>query len=112
MREGAARKGLKADSTSLTPFEKRVFRIIIFGSLIIGFCCGVFGFLMTSSAWMTSAMFAIMIAILFAFFWLAQASVQSFRDYGLGEGVANLYGEERAKFIFGEDYKRQRQKDG
>ena len=94
------------DSTALTGFEKRVFRGIIFSGLATALICGVLGFLLGSASWMTGAGFALLLAAIFALFWFFQASLQSLRDYGLGEGMTNLYGEERAKMMFGEDYKR------
>ena len=99
------------DSTALTGFEKRVFRGIIFTGLAMALTCGVLGFLVGSARWMTGAGFAVLVAAIFALFWFFQASVRSMRDYGLGEGIANLYGKERAKMMFGDDYKRPGHKD-
>lgn len=95
-----------SDSAALTEFEKRVFRGVMLTSLMGALACGLIAFATGSNAWITGAGWLILIAIIFAIFWFFQACLQSLRDYGLGEGMANLYGEERAKMMFGENYKR------
>jgi hypothetical protein len=64
-----------------------------------------FGILLRSNLWVTAGSFLALFALVFCLFWFFQACMDSLKEYGLGEGMANLYGEERAKMMFGEDYK-------
>lgn len=90
----------------MTEGEKCIFRHVIFGSLMSGGATGCMAYILVSSSLMTAAAFLVLFGLLFCMFWFFQASMDSFRDYGLGEGIANLYGEERAKMMFGDDYKK------
>ena len=94
------------DDVPLTDFEKRVFRSIIFGAIACSFLCASVGMIMGSSAWIPGAVAGVVLALIIGIFWFIQECVTSLRDYGLGEGVANLYGEDRAKFQFGSHYMR------
>ena len=102
---------LTVGGISLIEFEKRVFRYIIFGSLFFGGFCIAMGAATLSAGWMQIAAGFFFFSVLFALFWGAQACFDSMRDFGLGEGMANLYGEERAKMMFSEVYKRPDAKD-
>lgn len=93
----------------MTKFEKRMFRIMV-GIGLSGFTlCSAMAYLLGAPAFaMVASVFAF-IGIVIAFLWFIQACADSFRDYGLGEGTANLYGEDHAKRIFGENYMKPKQ---
>ena len=91
---------------ALTRLEKQGFR---WGALV-----GVFGFFACFAGFYLFEIRALagltmgfgFLGAIAGFLWFAQASEEALRDYGLGEGVATLYGEERARAMFGENYKR------
>lgn len=90
----------------MTRFEKRVFRTGV-GTGLAGFTlCIAMACLLSAPALATAACVFAFIGIVIAFLWFIQACADSFRDYGLGEGTANLYGEDHAKRMFGENYKK------
>ncbi|MCI2394312.1 hypothetical protein [Aliiroseovarius sediminis] len=64
------------------------------------------GWLVESKLLLSISMWLLGLSLISGFLWFTEASADSLREYGLGEGVANLYGEDRAKFMFGENYKR------
>jgi len=88
----------------LTDFEKRMFRRGICGALICAVPCFSLGLVSASSGWMMGGGFLVAFAGVICLIWYFEAGMDSLRDYGLGEGIANLYGEERAKNMFGDDY--------
>lgn len=90
----------------MTEGEKTIFRFVIFGSLITAIPLLAVGAILPSDVCSVCGAFLVLFAVLFSMFWFFQACMDSLKDYGLGEGMANLYGEERAKMMFGEDYKR------
>ena len=93
----------------MTKFENRIFRIGV-GIGLAGFTlCSAMAYLFHAPPFaMVASVFAF-VGIVIAFLWFIQACADSFRDYGLGEGTANLYGEGHAKRMFGENYKKPKQ---
>lgn len=94
------------DDVPLTAFEKRVFRTIILSSLLFGLFAGFVGFAFDANSWYVAATVTFFVSSVIGLIWFFQECMTSLRDYGLGEGIANLYGEDRAKFQFGNHYMR------
>lgn len=90
----------------MTKFEKRMFRIGVGTGLAGSTLYSLMAYLLHAPAFAMAAIALAFFVILTAFLWFIQACVDTFRNYGLGEGMANLYGENRAKRMFGEDYKK------
>lgn len=90
----------------MTEIERRVFKTGSLGGLAGFALCMAGAYLFQSNAMVNGAITFGLIGVFSAFLWVAQASTDSLRDYGLGEGTATHYGEEHAKFMFGEDYKK------
>lgn len=91
---------------ALTRLEKQVLRLCTLGSTIGFFTCVAGAYLFEVRALVALSIGIGILGVMVGFLWFCQASVESLRDYGLGEGVATYYGEERARAMFGENYKR------
>ena len=90
----------------MTVSEGRILKLFFWGCGIIGGVTLTIGLGATNTTASALGTMLLVLALLVGFLWGAQACLRFLRDYGLGEGTAQLYGEAHARRIFGEDYRR------
>ncbi|SPJ30424.1 hypothetical protein TRM7615_03957 [Falsiruegeria mediterranea M17] len=90
----------------MTISERTILKLFFWGCGIIGGMTLAIGLGVESTTASALGTMLLASALLVGFLWSVQACLSFLRDYGLGEGTAQLYGEAHATRIFGEDYRR------
>ncbi len=90
----------------MNDFEKKALRLFVLVAACSSGVAFTFGISFANKTAISIGSVAAAMGVIVAFLWAAQLCLESFRNYGLGEGIEFLYGKDHARHMFGENYKK------